>query len=169
MGFFLAVYAAVVAQRLLELALARRNARHIRSAGGREVGAGHYKYIVALHVLFLVSLLAEGLLHEGRTAPWWAWTFSVFALAQGLRYWCIVSLGKRWNTRIYILPGAEPVRRGPYRFLRHPNYLVVATELIVLPLTFSAVATAVIFSLANFWLLWRVRIPAEERAVYDRP
>ncbi|MCG6197960.1 hypothetical protein H1215_12360, partial [Anoxybacillus sp. LAT_38] len=76
------------------------------------------------------------------TAPWWAWTFSVFALAQGLRYWCIVSLGKRWNTRIYILPGAEPVRRGPYRFLRHPNYLVVATELFVLPLTFSAVATA---------------------------
>ncbi|MEJ8544417.1 isoprenylcysteine carboxyl methyltransferase family protein [Brevibacillus borstelensis] len=166
MPFFLTVYFAVVLQRILELRLASRNARHIRSMGGYEVGADHYKYIVLLHICFFAALLAEGIWLQGKPAPWWPLSFSLFLLAQILRYWCILTLGKRWNTRIFILPGAHPIRRGPYRFLRHPNYWIVTIELLTLPLTFSAWFTAVFFTCCNLWLLLRVRIPAEERALY---
>lgn len=168
MAFFWTVVATVLAQRVCELALAARNARYIRSLGGYEVGAAHYKSIVMLHCLFFASLLLEA----GRTVgtrelpPWWAVTFSLFLLAQVLRYWCMRTLGRRWNTRILILPGQPPIRGGPYRYLRHPNYVVVAVELFALPMTFSAITTALLFSAANAWLLWRVRIPLEEDAVY---
>jgi methyltransferase len=164
--FFLSVFVFVVLQRLLELAIARRNARHIRSLGGFEVGGEHYRYIVGLHVLFLLSLLCEAGWKGQELSPWWWVPFSLFIAAQVLRYWCIYSLGRRWNTRIFVLPGTPPVSRGPYRYLRHPNYLVVMTEFVSLPATFSAYTTAVLFSLLNFWLLWRVRIPLEEAAIH---
>ncbi len=161
--FFYLVLGAVVLQRLLELGIARRNARYIRSLGGYEVGAGHYKYIVCLHALFFISLIIES-----RNPPaWWWLPFSLFLAAQFVRYWCISSLGRHWNTRIFVLPGAPLVARGPYRYLRHPNYWVVVLELATLPLTFSAYRTAVFFSLMNLWLLWRIRIPLEEQALYD--
>ncbi|CAM5787762.1 MULTISPECIES: isoprenylcysteine carboxyl methyltransferase family protein [Brevibacillus] len=166
MSFFLIVYMAVVLQRLLELRLASRNARYLRSIGGYEVGADHYKYIVFLHVGFFAALLAEGIWRKGMPAPWWPLSFSLFLFAQILRYWCILTLGKRWNTRIIILPGAPPITRGPYRYIRHPNYWIVTIELFTLPLTFSAYVTAMFFTICNLWLLLRVRIPAEERAVY---
>lgn len=168
MSFFFTVCAAVATQRVSELWLANRNGRYIRSRGGYEVGAGHYKYIVLLHVCFFLSLLLEGMRTGGEPAPWWMATFSLFLLAQLFRYWCILSLGRRWNTRIYVLPDAPLVRRGPYRFVRHPNYWIVTVELLVLPLTFSAYFTAVFFTLCNLWLLLRVRIPAEERALRDQ-
>lgn len=168
MTFFGMTMAFVVAQRVFELVLARRNAALIRQMGGYEVGGSHYKYIVLLHTLFLFSLVIEVYSHEQISLPhWWHVPFSLFVLAQFLRYWCIYTLGPRWNTRIYVLPGADPVRRGPYRFLRHPNYLVVAFEFAALPLTFQAFTTALLFSLANAWLLLRVRIPLEEHAVYQ--
>lgn len=167
--FFGFVMAGVVLQRLVELLIAMRNARYIRSKGGYEVGASHYKYIVLLHFLFFLSLLFE-VVGKGSAMvlpSWWVIPFSLFLIAQGLRYWCIRSLGKRWNTRIFILPGEAPIKQGPYRFIRHPNYLVVSLELLLLPLTFSAVATALAFSLLNAWLLLRIRIPMEETSIYD--
>ncbi|WNC12634.1 isoprenylcysteine carboxylmethyltransferase family protein [Brevibacillus brevis] len=166
MDFFWYVMGTVLLQRWGELLLAARNARIIRSLGGYEIGSGHYKFIVALHLLFFVSLVFE-VVNGPRLLPvWWPYPFSCFVAAQLLRYWCIWSLGPRWNTRILILPGSPPVARGPYRFLRHPNYLVVAVELFALPITFGAVLTAVMFTVLNGWMLLRVRIPAEERAVY---
>ncbi|QRG65593.1 isoprenylcysteine carboxyl methyltransferase family protein [Brevibacillus choshinensis] len=154
-------------QRVSELFLAARNARIAREMGGYEVGAEHYVYIVALHVLFFLSLTVEVMMSQPVSLPvWWKVSFTVFLCAQALRYWCIWSLGSRWNTRILIVPDSPPVLRGPYRFLRHPNYLVVATELFVLPMTFGAIFTAFTFSLLNAWMLLRVRIPLENSAVY---
>ncbi|WP_019120336.1 isoprenylcysteine carboxyl methyltransferase family protein [Brevibacillus massiliensis] len=160
--FFISVLLVVIVQRLLELWLAHRNAAFIRSRGGYEIGADHYKYLVGLHVMFFASLAAEVSLADRPLADWWWAPFSLFAAAQLLRYWCIRSLGPFWNTRIFILPGAKRVTRGPYRYLRHPNYLVVGIELLALPLTFSAYYTAALFTLANCWLLLAVRIPLEE-------
>jgi methyltransferase len=170
MSIFWTVLCVVLAQRISELMVAKRNARWIRASGGYEVGANHYKYIVLVHISFFVSLIAE--VHYGgglQALPaWWFIPFSYFVLAQLMRYWCILSLGRHWNTRILILPGTPPVRRGPYRFIRHPNYLVVAIELFALPLVFHAFATAIVFTLLNAWILLRVRIPLETSAVYQR-
>jgi len=168
MLFFWCIMALLLLQRLSELFLAARNARIIRSLGGYEIGAGHYLCLVVLHVLFFASLIVEV---TTATAPYslpsgWLAYFAVFLLVQCLRYWCIWSLGIHWNTRILILPGSLPVRRGPYRFMRHPNYLVVAVELFALPMTFGASLTAISFTLLNAWLLLRIRIPLEEQAVY---
>jgi methyltransferase len=166
--FFLIVFVSVLLQRMLELGLAKRNARYIRSVGGYEVGAEHYKYIVGLHVLFFVSLAVEVRAGEQVLSGWWWLPFSLFLAAQFVRYWCIRTLGPHWNTRIFVLPGAPLVARGPYRYLRHPNYWVVVVELATLPLTFSAYYTALVFSFCNLWLLWRVRIPLEEKALYEK-
>lgn len=170
MAFFGLVMGVVLLQRLGELILANRNARLIRSLGGYEIGSDHYKYIVLLHLLFFLSLIWEVV--AGQKVPLlpngWLFPFTSFVLAQFLRYWCIISLGRHWNTRILVLPGSKPVRRGPYRFLRHPNYLVVGIELLALPLTFQAYATAILFTLLNAWLLLKVRIPMEQQAVYAR-
>lgn len=168
MTFFAIVLGGVLLQRGGELFLASRNARYIRAKGGYEVGAEHYKYIVLLHSLFFASLILEVSMKENpQVLPaWWICSFSVFLLAQLLRYWCIRSLGKHWNTRILIVPGTQPVIRGPYRFLRHPNYVVVALEILSLPLTFGAFFTALTFSILNAWLLLRIRIPLEEKSLY---
>ncbi|RNB88022.1 hypothetical protein EDM59_02525 [Brevibacillus nitrificans] len=168
MLFFWLTLTILVLQRACELLFAARNARIIRSLGGYEVGAEHYRYLVTLHVLFIASLICEVQLSPAPfTLPsWWPMTFAVFLAAQLLRYWCMWSLGSRWNTRILILPDTPPVRRGPYRYLRHPNYLVVAIELVSLPISFGAYFTALTFSLLNAWLLLRIRIPMEEKAVH---
>lgn len=167
MAFFWCVLGIILLQRISELFLAARNARIVRSMGGYEVGAEHYGYIVAMHVLFFLSLILEVTMFLPVYLPaWWMLSFSVFLGAQALRYWCMWSLGSRWNTRILIVPGSAPVSRGPYRFLRHPNYLVVALELFTLPLTFGAVYTAFTFTLLNAWLLLGIRIPLENSAVY---
>lgn len=167
--FFFTVWTLLIVQRLAELTVARRNAIHLRSRGAVEVGAEHYKYLVGLHAAFLVSLPLEVVWADRPLSPWWWLPFSLFLLAQAVRYWAIRSLGPYWNTRILVIPGAPPVKRGPYRWLKHPNYLVVAAEILTLPLTFSAFFTAVVFSLANLALLLFVRIPSEERAVYGWP
>jgi methyltransferase len=164
--FFLIVFAFVILQRLLELAVARRNAHYIRALGGYEVGAEHYRWIVLLHVAFLLSLLGE-VVERGRVdQPPYLVPFALFVIAQALRVWILRSLGKFWNTRIFVLPASNPVRRGPYRFLKHPNYTVVALELFTLPLAFGAPVTAVVFSLLNIAVL-RVRIRTEEHALAE--
>ncbi|MDR7867991.1 MAG: isoprenylcysteine carboxylmethyltransferase family protein [Sporomusaceae bacterium] len=157
--------AAVAVQRLAELALAARNRRWLLGRGARESGAGHYPLFVVLHAGWLAGWLAEGLARGGGPGEAWPLWLGLFLAAQGLRYWCIVSLGRRWSTRILVLPGVPPVRRGPYRYLRHPNYLAVAAELLCGPLIFGAWFTALAAGIANAWLLLAVRIPAEEEAL----
>jgi methyltransferase len=164
-GWLLVMVAAVAAQRLAELALAARNRRWLLARGAREYGAGHYPLFVLLHTGWLAGWLAEGLVRGGGPGTAWALWLGLFLAGQSLRYWCIVSLGRRWNTRILVLPGVPPVRRGPYRFLRHPNYLAVSVELLCGPLIFGAWLTALAAGAANAWLLLAVRIPAEEQAL----
>ena len=127
--------------------------------GGYEIGAGHYPLIVALHAAWLAALWAYGW-DRPVGLPW----LGVFILLQLLRVWVIHSLGGRWTTRIMVLPDAPLVRRGPYRFVSHPNYMVVIAEIAVLPLAFGLVGIAVIFSFLNALVLW-VRIRAESNAL----
>ena len=154
----------LVAQRLAELALARRNRRWMLERGAVEVGQGHYPALVALHALFYAALIGERLWLGAVWNPWWPLWLAVIAAAQVVRVWAIASLGRRWNTRILVLPGAPLVDRGPYRFLRHPNYLVVAVEIAAIPILAGAYRTAIVFSAANAILL-AVRIREEERAL----
>ena len=149
-----AVLALVALQRLSELPLSARNTKTLLAQGAVETGAGHYPVIVGLHVLWLVSILVF-LPHP--TPVYWP-LLAVFALFQLLRLWVIRSLGVFWTTRVISLPGAPLVTTGPYRYLRHPNYLAVAGEVLFLPLAFGEWAVAIIFSVANAALLaWRIR------------
>ncbi|ARD47379.1 isoprenylcysteine carboxyl methyltransferase [Sporosarcina sp. P37] len=163
---FLFVFIIVVMQRLVELLIAKRNEQWMRSEGAIEAGASHYKWMVLMHAAFFVSLLAEVVIFNRPLSPVSGMLLVIFLLMQVLRVWCLSSLGKFWNTKILILPGANVQKRGPYRWIRHPNYVIVTTELIVLPLLFSAYFTAGLFFLLNIWML-SVRIPAEEKALRE--
>ncbi|HEY3358190.1 MAG TPA: isoprenylcysteine carboxylmethyltransferase family protein [Polyangia bacterium] len=156
---------ALVAERAIELGVSRRNARRALAAGGREAGRGHYPALVLFHAAFLAGCAAEPLLWP-RAWPRAAALAALGAalLAQALRWWAVAALGGRWSTRIIVLPGAPPVTGGPYRALRHPNYLAVAVEMLAVPLIGGALVTALLATAANAALL-AVRIPAEERAL----
>jgi methyltransferase len=156
----------VAAQRLFELRLARRNERLARARGAVEWGRGHYPLIVGLHSLWLVSTLVEGLLRGPVFPVYWPAALALFLLVQPLRYWAILSLGESWNTKILVVPGAKPVRSGPYRYLNHPNYVVVVVEILTFPLIFGAWLTALVFTLLNAAVL-RVRIMEENRALRE--
>ena len=153
-------------QRLFELVLARRNERRARARGAVERGQGHYLLIVAMHTLWLVSTLVEGLLRGMELPAFWPVPLALFLLVQPLRYWAILSLGERWNTKILVLPGEKPVRRGPYRYLDHPNYVVVVVEILTFPLIFGAWTTALVFTVLNAVVL-SVRIREENRALSE--
>jgi len=155
----------LVVERLAELVLSRRNAARAFARGGVEVGQRHYRVMVVFHSLFLGACAAEVLALERPFpgAPGLV-ALGVALLAQGLRYLAIAALGERWNTRIIVVPGLSPVTRGPYRYLRHPNYVAVVLELVAVPLIHGAWVTALLFSLGNVWLL-RVRIRSEETAL----
>jgi methyltransferase len=150
----------VALQRLAELGYARRNARRLLAAGGVEHGAGHYPLFVVLHGAWLVALFV--LVPAAAPADWGL--LGLYGLLQLGRLWVIASLGARWTTRVIVVPGAPLVARGPYRFSRHPNYLIVALEIPVLPLAFGAWQIALGFGLANLALLAR-RIRVEARAL----
>ncbi len=166
-GTLLALAVGCVAlQRLLELRLSRRNERLLRARGAIERGRGHYPLMVALHALWLLSMLIEGLLRGPGLLALWPIPAALFLLVQPLRYWSIRSLGDYWNTRILVVPGAKLVARGPYRYLRHPNYVVVAVEVATFPLIFGAWVTALVFSALNATLLF-VRIREENRALAE--
>lgn len=156
----------VAAQRLLELAVARRNERKARAKGAVERGRGHYPFMVALHSMWLVSTLVEGVLRGPELPPYWPVPLALFLLAQPLRYWAIFSLGESWNTKILVVPGTKPVRHGPYKYLDHPNYVVVVVEVLTFPLIFGAWVTALVFTALNAALL-SVRIREENRALAE--
>jgi methyltransferase len=156
----------VALQRLFELVLARANERKARALGAVERGQGHYPFVVALHVLWLVSTLVEGLLRGPDFPTYWPVPLALFLLVQPLRYWAILSLGENWNTRILVVPGANLVRRGPYRYLSHPNYVVVVVEILAFPLTFGAWITALVFTVLNAAVL-SLRIREENRALAE--
>jgi methyltransferase len=148
------ILALVVVQRLGELVLAQRNTKALMARGAVEIGAAHYPLIVALHTLWLLSIV--WFLPHPPPITWWL--VGVFVVLQGLRVWVLATLGPYWTTRIISLPGAPLVKRGPYRFVSHPNYLVVAGEILVLPLVFGETGVAVFFSIANAVMLaWRIR------------
>ncbi len=153
------ILALVTLQRLGELWLSNRNSRRLLAQGAHEVGASHYPLIVAVHVMWLGALwwLAPGRPVDG----FW---LAFFVLLQLARVWVITTLGPRWTTRIIVLPDAPLVRRGPYRFVDHPNYLVVVGEIATLPLTFGLWQVALLFTLLNAAVLW-IRIREENRAL----
>ncbi|MCX7783906.1 MAG: hypothetical protein N2318_09745 [Meiothermus sp.] len=154
----------VILQRLLELRLARANLHWALSQGAQEYGREHYALFFLLHIGWMLGWLVEGLARH-QLSPIWGFWMAVFLMAQGLRYWAIRSLGRYWNTRIIIVPGAKKVTNGPYRYIAHPNYLAVALELLSLPLIFNAWNTALVASFLNALLLLFIRIPAEEKAL----
>lgn len=153
----------VTAQRLAELGYARANTRRLLAKGAREEGADHYPWLVAFHAAWLLGLWIFGPGQE--VQPFW---LAVFLVLQGLRAWVLLTLGRRWTTRILVVPGEKLVRRGPYRFLSHPNYVVVAGEIAALPLALGLSAYAVLASVIHFAVL-AVRIEAEERALAGAP
>ncbi|MEU6311029.1 isoprenylcysteine carboxylmethyltransferase family protein [Streptomyces sp. NPDC047014] len=164
---YLLLIGLVAAERLAELVTARRNAAWSLARGGREYGRGHYPAMVALHTALLVGCVVEPWAAGRPFVPLLGWAALAVALAaQGLRWWCIAHLGRRWNTRVIVVPGLPLVESGPYRLLRHPNYVAVVAEGVALPLVHGAWLTALGFTVLNLALL-RVRIGCEEAALTD--
>src|SRR5690606_35717541 len=156
----------VILQRFTELIIAKRNAKWLISQGAIEYGKEHYKFIVLLHVFFFISMITEYWL-GGRYADLNFINYSflvIFALMQFFRVWVISSLGKYWNTRIFRIPGRQLVAKGPYKIFKHPNYIVVIGEILVLPLVFNLFYTAIIFTILNALML-TVRIRTENKAL----
>ncbi len=153
------ILALVTLQRLGELVLARRNTRLLLSNGAHEASPGHYPLIVAVHGLWLIALWV---LAPGRPVVWPL--IALFVLLQLARLWVLATLGRRWTTRIIVTPGAPLVAGGPFRFVRHPNYVVVVLEIAILPLAFGLWELALIFSVLNAVVL-AIRIRAEEKAL----
>ncbi len=162
---YFALLAGLVAERISELWLSKRNARRALARGGIEVGHGQYRIMVVFHALFVVACAVEASL---RTS-YFPHSLSIVALigeagAQALRYWSVAALGENWNTRVIVIPHTTPVTSGPYRYVRHPNYTAVAIEIVCVPLIRGAVITAVAFSVLNALLLG-ARIRLEEHAL----
>ncbi|WP_327712878.1 hypothetical protein OG912_35300 [Streptomyces sp. NBC_00464] len=169
MIWYAALVLAVAGERLAELAVALRNTRWALARGGTESGRGHYPAMVALHTALLVGCLAEAGLADRPFVPLLGWTMvAVVVAAQALRWWCIRTLGHRWNTRVIVVPGLPLVTGGPYRLLRHPNYVAVAAEGIAVPLVHGAWVTAVLFTALNAALM-AVRVRCEEAALASAP
>ncbi|WP_081260291.1 MULTISPECIES: isoprenylcysteine carboxylmethyltransferase family protein [Parageobacillus] len=154
----------IVIERVVELTIARRNERTLKAMGAKEFGVRHYRWIVIMHILFLLSFASESLAKGADLSPRWPLLFGLFVATQGLRVWTLRSLGRFWNTKILVLPNAKVVAKGPYRWLRHPNYLVVVLEMWLIPLMFQAYGTALVFSVANAVML-AIRIDVEEKAL----
>ncbi|KQL20197.1 isoprenylcysteine carboxyl methyltransferase family protein [Cytobacillus solani] len=154
----------LISQRVLELLIAKRNERSLKQKGAIEFGHSHYPFIVAVHSLFFVSLILEVILFQKHLTPSWPIFLSLFLIAQFGRLWALTSLGTFWNTKIIVLPEGDIVKKGPYKYVKHPNYIIVSIELIVIPLLFQAYMTALLFTILNAIIL-SIRIPAEERAL----
>src|SRR5437867_1158526 len=161
LALFLAV---LLAQRIGELALSARHGRRLRTLGAREHGAAHFPFLVLIHVMYPIALVCEVLFLGARPGPLWPLWVALSIGAEALRFASIHALGERWHVRILVVPGLPPVRHGPYRWLRHPNYLAVVVELICQPLIFGAWRTALAISALNLWALG-IRVRAEDRAL----
>jgi methyltransferase len=166
MMFFLIFIITVILQRLAELIIAKRNEKKLFSLGAIEYDSAGYKVIVAMHTMFFISLIAEYVfLRKGiGLSSFWIPLFILFLFTQFIRYWALASLGEFWNTRIIILAGSPRIRKGPYKFLDHPNYAAVIIELAVIPLMFDCYITAIVFTAANLLVLKR-RIKIENQAL----
>ncbi|MDA4110226.1 isoprenylcysteine carboxyl methyltransferase family protein [Mycolicibacterium holsaticum] len=163
MAWYVLLVAAVALERLAELVVAQRNLTWSRLHGGVEWGARHYPAMVLLHTGLLAGCLVEAM--NRPFLPWLGWPMLAIVLAaQGLRWWCIMTLGRQWNTRVIVIPGAARVERGPYRVVPHPNYVAVIAEGVALPLVHTAWLTAVVFTVLNAAML-RTRIKVENAAL----
>lgn len=166
MILYFALILATGVERLVELVISARNARAAFARGGVEYGQRHFPWMVALHTGLLAACILEAWLLERPFLPWLGWPMLLLVvLSQALRYWCIASLGPQWNTRVIVVPGLSVVTRGPYRWLRHPNYIAVAVEGVALPLVHTSWVTALVFTVLNAVLLLGFRIPVENRAL----
>lgn len=161
MSFASAILALVTLQRLGELVLAQHNTKKLKALGAFEVGAAHYPLIVALHAAWLVALWVHGRDQEVNLL-----FLAAFVPLQGVRVWVLATLGSRWTTRIIILPGEPLIAFGPYRYLGHPNYAVVAGEIALLPLALHLPVLALVFTVLNAMVLF-IRIRAESRALHE--
>jgi methyltransferase len=163
MTWYALLIAAVAAERVAELVVSQRNLAWSRARGGVEFGARHYPAMVALHGVLLVGALVEASYRSFEPVLGWPMLAVVLA-AQGLRWWCIATLGRQWNTRVVVIPDAARITGGPYRFFSHPNYVAVVVEGIALPLVHTAWVTAVAFTALNAVVL-RTRIGVENAAL----
>lgn len=163
---FLILVGFISLQRIVELRIAKSNEKWMKKRGAIEFGEKHYRYMVTMHALFFIFLSCEKIFMNLGLSPLWGILIIVFLIAQLLRIWAIASLGRFWNTKIIVLRNANVIRKGPYRFIRHPNYFVVAVELAVVPLLFNAYFTASLFTILNIIVL-RIRIPEEEQALRE--
>ncbi|WP_423798907.1 isoprenylcysteine carboxyl methyltransferase family protein [Neobacillus sp. SAB-20_R2A] len=161
---FISFMGFIIFQRAAEILFAKRNEKWMKSKGALEFGIVHYRWIVLVHVLFLLSFSMEKFIFNHGLSPQWLIIFIAFIFAQALRIWALASLGRYWNTKILVLPNADVIRKGPYRFIKHPNYFVVCVEILVIPLLFQAYYTACLFTVLNIMVL-AIRIPEEERAL----
>jgi methyltransferase len=162
--FMWILFGLIIIQRLIELLIAKRNEKWMKKKGAFEIGREHYKWFVIIHSLFFLSIFIEVLLRNGAALPFNYILFTLFLLTQAGRIWCISSLGKFWNTKIIVLPGSSLVKKGPYKYVKHPNYFIVGLELFIIPLLFGAYITAAVFPILHVLLL-RIRIPYEEKAL----
>ena len=150
----------LIIQRLSELLIARRNEKWLLSQGAVQYGQSHYPFMIAMHTLFIVSIIVEFNLRGGTAISWLF--LGIFLVVLAFKFWALSSLGKYWNTKIYRISGVYPVKRGPYRFLKHPNYMEVVCEIVFIPLVFHLYYTAIIFTVLNAVML-SVRITVENR------
>lgn len=158
------IYIGIIIQRLIELVIAKNNEKWMKERGGIETGQKHYKWFVFIHCLFFIAIFAEVYYNGREDYAVNYFLLSMFLVTQFLRIWCIVSLGRFWNTKIIVLPRVALIRKGPYKYVKHPNYIIVGIELLVIPLLFGAYLTAVIFPIIHLILL-KIRIPKEEKAL----
>ncbi|HEX6686588.1 MAG TPA: isoprenylcysteine carboxyl methyltransferase family protein [Candidatus Limnocylindrales bacterium] len=156
---------AVGVERLIELVVSKRHAKWALARGGVEYGRSHYPFMVAIHTGLLLGCILEVWYLQRPFLPWLGWTMLALVVAsQALRWWCVFTLGERWNTLVIVVPGMPLVQRGPYRWLKHPNYVAVVVEGIALPLVHSAWITALVFTAVNAIVL-TVRIRVENAAL----
>lgn len=166
MTFFVILIAVIILQRIAELRIAKRNEKIAIGKGAVEYDKNGYKYIVLMHTLFLVSIVVEFIFFNRTINTYWYIFLLIYLLVQVLRYWCIFSLGVFWNTKILVVHGGIKVNKGPYKYFKHPNYAVVAAEILIIPLIFSCYFTTIIFSIINLFVLNR-RIKIENTALLE--
>ncbi|MFD1849493.1 isoprenylcysteine carboxyl methyltransferase family protein [Oceanobacillus bengalensis] len=156
----------IICQRVIELKIAKRNEQWMKEKGGIEKGQTHYKWFIVLHTAFFLSILFEVIVRDQVNIEFNSYLFALFILTQLARVWCIQTLGKFWNTKIIILPNSPLVRKGPYKFVKHPNYIIVGLELFIIPWLFGAYYTAIIFPFLHVTLM-AIRIPMENKALAE--
>lgn len=164
--FLWVIFIYLVVQRLVEVNIAKRNELWLKAHGGVEKGEGHYKWFIIVHTLFFLSILLEVYTRKAPVQNPGLVLLTLFILTQVLRVWCITSLGKFWNTKIIVSPNYPLIKTGPYKYISHPNYVVVGIELFIIPIMFQAYLTSIIFPILHIILLL-IRIPAEERALRE--